>query len=123
MQKWIDCGADFTVADVVRWTERVYARPLTRRGRQRKTGKPVCIGEREVAAEVLTAPDARGFVTLLVRLCREVAAHGVQPVPMFTPEQIIRRKKTTLAKGKAVRLQWSDEGARRSVVETDEREH
>ena len=114
--RWIECGGAFIVADVVRWTKPVFARPLTRYGRKRESGNNVCIGEREITAEVLSTPDNRGFIKLLVRACKEVSAKGAQKVDVPRIEQEIRRRKTTLIKGKLHRLPWSDESARSSVA-------
>lgn len=116
MSEWITCGDAFIVADVVRWTEPAFAPQLTRWGQRRRRAKDICIGEREVIAEVLSDPDQRGFLRLLVRACRVVSSKSVRDVPMLRSEEEIRRRKSTLTKGKVHRLAWSDESARAVVV-------
>jgi hypothetical protein len=116
MKAWIDCGDAFIKADVVRWTEAVFDRPLTRYGRKRKTGKAIHVGEREIAAEVLREPDTKGFVTLLVRACRIVSARENWPVEQLKVGTEIRRQKKTLLKGNIARMAWDDEEARSMVV-------
>ena len=116
MEAWINCGESFIKADVVRWTEAVFDRPLTRYGRKRKTGKAIHVGEREIAAEVLREPDAKGFVTLLVRACRTVSAREHWPVEQLKLGIEIRRQKKTLLNGNIARKAWDDEGARAMVV-------
>jgi hypothetical protein len=83
MSEWIACGGAFIVADVVRWTEPAFARPLTRWGRPKRRARDVCIGEREVIAEVLSDPDQRGLLRLLVRACRVVSIKSVRDVPVL----------------------------------------
>jgi hypothetical protein len=116
MSEWITCGGAFIVADVVRWTEPAFAPQLTRWGRIKPRAKDICIGEREVVAEVLGDPDKCGFLKLLVRACRVVSSKSVRDVPMLRSEEEIRRRKSTLVKGKVHRLAWSDESARAAVM-------
>ena len=60
MTEWVPVGGDFIKADVVRWKEGVFERRGPR-GR-----RAINIGNRLVIAEVLTEPDAEGWVLLLV---------------------------------------------------------
>jgi hypothetical protein len=119
MSNWIACGAAFIVADVVRWTEPAFAPRLTRFGRKvraKSTRRNVCIGEREIVAEVLSGPDPRGLITFLVRAVRVTLEKGVQGVTLPKKEEEIRRRRSTLVKGKVHRLAWSDESARSIVA-------
>lgn len=118
MGAWIACGADFIPADVVRWKEVVYDGPFGRNGQRARRGKPVRIGEREVIAEVLTAPDAKDFISLLVRACCILSARDdvpVAPKPLEIGKEVKRQSKT-LVKGYIERLRWSDESARCAIV-------
>lgn len=107
MEQWIE-AQDFIAADVIRWKEGVY--------HNRRKGKALRIGERQVAAEVLHRGED-GWVKLLVRGCTitkdEAAGKAVQALK--AGEQI-RRAIKTLLRGKVERLLWDDETARMAVV-------
>lgn len=110
MAEWIPVGNDFIGADVIRWKEGVF------NYRRRKKAKPRLLGERQVTAEVLKI-DKQGWVVLLVRLCEVVSVGwNVREVPLLLKETEIKRKRTTILRGNAERLLWSDEGARASVA-------
>ena len=55
MTRWIPCGEEFIVGDVVRWTEPVWVE----KGKRKK--KLVKVGSRRMTGEVL-AEDGKGFV-------------------------------------------------------------
>ena len=107
MEQWIE-AQDFIAADVIRWKEGVF--------HNRRKGKALRIGERQVAAEVLQR-GADGWVKLLVRGCTitkdEAAGKSVQSLK--AGEQI-RRAAKTLLRGKVERLLWDDESARAAVL-------
>lgn len=107
MEQWIE-AKDFIAADVIRWKEGVFD--------NRRRGKALRIGERQVAAEVLQRGED-GWVHLLVRACAitkdDVAGRTVQSLKMG--EQIRRASKTVL-RGKVERLLWDDESARAAVL-------
>lgn len=107
MEQWIE-AKDFIAADVIRWKEGVFD--------DRRRGKPLRIGERQVAAEVLQRGED-GWVRLLVRACtitkNEAAGKAVQSLK--AGEQI-RRASKTLLRGKVERLLWDDESARAAVL-------
>lgn len=107
MEQWIE-AQDFIAADVIRWKEGVF--------HNRRKGKALRIGERQVAAEVLQRGED-GWVKLLVRVCTitkdEAAGKTVQALK--AGEQI-RRAARTLLRGKVERLLWDDESARNAVL-------
>lgn len=110
MAVWVPVGDGFVEADVIRWKEQVF--------RERRDGKPVHVGERQVTAEVLEA-DREGWVDLLVR-----ASEALLPRPGWALSDIIlppkdtetSRRRETIARGQAERLAWSDESARALVA-------
>lgn len=93
---------------MIRWTEGVF--------HNRRRGKALRIGERQVAAEVLQRGED-GWVRLLVRACTitkdEAAGKAIQP---FKSGEQIRRASKTLLRGKVERLLWDDESARAAVL-------
>ena len=113
MEAWIDCGAAFIKADVIRWKEGVFEGPVARSRKKRKATR---LGEREVIAEVINAPDARGFVTLLVRACHILSVKDSRKALILKNATEIRRQQKTLLKGGVERLKWSDETARAVVA-------
>lgn len=107
METWV-LAEDFINADVIRWSEGVFS--------NRRRGKALKIGERIVAAEVLSRGED-GWVRLLVRSCvvtRDDMAGS--HVPVLKPESIIRRGLKTLLRGKVERLLWEHEDARAAIV-------
>lgn len=107
MDDWVPAEA-FIPADVIRWKEAVF--------HNRRRGKALRIGERQVAAEVLERGED-GWVRLLVRACTitkdEVAGRTVQS---FKTGEQMRRASKTLLRGKVERLLWDDESARAAVL-------
>lgn len=114
--QWISASEGFIEADVIRWTEGIYAK------RRRKNAKSQRIGERQVTAEVIEATDD-GWLKLLVRACviTKDDYAGTRLPPLNTGEQIKRARKT-IERGKPERLLWSDESARSSVSIGHEKE-
>lgn len=110
--KWLDCGTEFIVADVIRWREPVW-KPQARASKK----KPVVIGQRCVTGQILRI-DRAGWVHIKVAACTaEPAANWLRPLPpSFRPGEIIRRRRGKIGQGKVVRLPWSDETARAAVV-------
>lgn len=111
MAEWIPIGpGGFIKADVIRWKEWVYKSRRSRRKRSKR------LGERLVSAEVLSEPDKKGWVQLLVRQCEiisELAIKRPWPIPSGTE---IRRAEKTILRGNPERLLWSDETARDIVA-------
>ena len=107
MTVWIACGADIIAADVIRWREPIWER------RGPKGAKPRKVGDREVVAEVIDGPDADGWMILLVRGCTLLT--DSRPEDQLKTGQEMRRKATTITRGEAARLEWTDEAARRAV--------
>ncbi|SRR5258708_6951793 len=111
MAEWVATGDHFIEADVIRWTEGVF------QARRRKTGKAVKLGERLMIAEVLREDGE--WVHLLVRHCELVLIKtGWLPrqIPLLHNGEETKRKRNTIARGKAERLRWSDESARSIVA-------
>jgi len=107
MEQWVE-AQDFIAADVIRWKEGVF--------HNRRKGKALRIGERQVAAEVLERGED-GWIKLLVRGCAitkdEAAGKTIQTLK--AGEQIKRAIKTVL-RGKVERLLGDDETARAAVL-------
>ena len=106
--EWVPCGSGFIEADVIRWSEGVWQKPRSHRGRT------VNVGERVVIGEVLL--DDRGWVSLLVRGCTVASEKPGHQISMLATNLEIRRKRPTIEKGKPERLLWSDETARAALV-------
>lgn len=110
MAKWIPCSSGFIEADVVRWNEAVW-----KTGR-RKGSKPVKVGARIVTAQIIRI-DASDWVFLHVvesRVTEEKQGRKVTEV--LKKGQEIRRKRSTIKRGKPERLPWSDESARANLA-------
>jgi hypothetical protein len=111
MAVWIPVGDGFIEADVIRWKEPVF--------KNRRHGRPARLGERLVTAEVLRDDGGNGWVDLLVRRSEVLSpAPGRNPCDVLLPEKDTetRRRRGTILKGDAERLEWSDESARASVA-------
>jgi hypothetical protein len=108
--KWIPCGGGFIAADVVRWKEIVWEKRS-----RRKNARVINVGERVVTAEVLRI-DAEGWVYLLTRAC-VLSSERIpgRKVTLLPKGENIRRKRSTIERGKPERLPWSDESARAIV--------
>jgi hypothetical protein len=107
MAEWVPVGNDFIAADVIRWREGVF------KSRRSKKGRAIKLGNRLMIAEVLR--DEAGWTYLLVRRCEVISATiGRNPcdVPVLPKGTETKRKRATIARGKAERLLWSDESAR-----------
>lgn len=112
MGVWIACAEGFIAADVIRWREGIWER------RGPKGGRAMKIGDRDVIAEVLSGPDADGWVMLLVRDCKvQVGPDGYAPKSGdLKVGSEMKRKASTVLRGKVERMRWSDEAARLGVV-------
>jgi len=111
VEQWISAREGFIQADVIRWTEGIYAK------QRRKNAKSPRLGERQVTAEVLEVTND-GWLKLLVRasvITKDDHA-GSRIPPLNTGEQI-KRARRTVERGKPRRLLWSDETARASISE------
>jgi hypothetical protein len=111
MTVWVPVGAEFIEADVIRWKEPVF--------KNRRHGRSTRLGERLMIAEVLSEANRDGWVYLLVRGGEVVSAHvGWNPsdVPLPPKDGETRRRLSTIVKGGAERLVWSDESARSIVA-------
>ena len=111
MPKWIECGEDFITGDVVRWTEAVWLEPK----RKTKKKRAEKIGERRVTAAVLTV-DNKGFVRLSVIHDEILANKYGMPLKSLKKDQVIVKKRATIARGKPERMKWSEETARALAV-------
>src|ERR1700687_988145 len=108
MPKWIPCGGGFIEADVIRWKEAVWRRS------KRKRRRAVRLGDGRVTAEVIRDED--GWVDLLIRgyaVSDEIRGRKVEVLAKGTE---IRRKRSTIERGKPERLPWSDETARAALA-------
>jgi len=105
MGQWIAVGDGFIEADVIRWQEGVFDR------RGPRGARAISIGDRLVIAEVLSEAE-EGWVYLLVRSCEVIKEKSSKKVEKLQVGKDIKRKRSTIARGKPVRLLWSDEEAR-----------
>lgn len=108
MDVWVK-AEDLIAADVVRWTEGIF-------GRRRK-GKALCIGERQIVAEVLERTDDAWVRLLVLSAVVTEAEFAGKTIPPLLPKEVIRRGGKTILRGKPERLPWSDESARRRVLD------
>jgi hypothetical protein len=110
VEQWISASESFIQADVIRWTEGIYAK------HRRKNAKSPRLGERQVTAEVLEATDD-GWLKLLVlgSVITKDDYAGSRLPPLNTGDQIKRARKTVV-RGKPERLLWSDEDARAAIL-------
>jgi len=104
---WVKCGSDFTPGDVLRWTEAIWLE--TKRKSRKK--KPTKIGERRVTAAVLEL-DSRDYVRLSVIKEDILSNEYGMPLKPLKKEQVIVKKRATIARGKPERLKWTDETVR-----------
>ena len=74
------------------------------------------LGDRLLIAEVLTGPDAKAWVRLLVRKCETLSEPSVKKLPFISSGPEITRASETIIRGKGERLLWSDESARTIVA-------
>ena len=109
MPKWIACGENFIIGDVVRWKEAVWAE----KGRRKK--RLIKIGERRMTAEVMST-EPKGFVYLSVLKCEILANLAARVLEPFKKGELVRRARRTIGRGSGERLAWSDEGARAHVT-------
>jgi hypothetical protein len=110
MGQWVIVADDFIEADVIRWKESVF------QSRNRKA-KPIRLGQRLVVAEVLRREGE--WVHCLVRHCEFVSVQtGLleRQIPLLRSGAETKRKRSTIAKGNAERLLWSDESARSLIA-------
>ncbi len=108
---WIKCGADFIEPDVIRWKEAIWLEPK----RKTKKRKPTKAGERRITADVLTI-DSRDYVRLSVMKDEIVENKFGMPLKHLKKEEVIVRKRATIARGDVERMEWSDETARPHTI-------
>lgn len=96
--KWEPCGANFDIGDVVRWTEGVWYE-----GRRRRKRKATRVGSWLVTGQVLTQ-DPKDFVHVSVLKCEMLEIHYGMVIEPLKKNHLIKRKRATLAKGRAERL-------------------
>lgn len=101
--EWIPCGEKFTTGDVIRWKEAHWPE----RKRKRK-GKVKPLGEHQITAQVLEL-DSREYVRLSVIKDEIVTNKHGMPLKHLAKGELIVRKRTTIGRGKAERMEWSEE--------------
>lgn len=108
---WLKCGTDFIVGDVIRWKEPIW-KPQLRRSKR----KPVMIGQRLIAGQVLKM-DRYGWVHIEVASCSVLPFETWgKPIPGLKRGEVIRRRRAKIGQGRLDRLAWSDESARAAIV-------
>lgn len=109
--KWLACGTDFIVADVIRWREPVW-KPQPRTSKK----KPSIIGQRTITGQVVKI-DRAGWAHIEVTACTvEPAPQWARPIVPLDNGEAIRRQRSKIGHGKVQRLLWSDESARAAVL-------
>ncbi len=106
---WIFCEeTGFIESDVLRWTESVFEE----RGRKRRL---VRVGRLRVTAQFLEADgDYIRLLVASVEVLEDIS--GGRKASKVKPREEIRRKRSTIEKGRPERRLWSDETARMKVV-------
>ena len=112
MQKWVPCDGNYITGDVLRWKQPIWSDEVPKRSKKKKVTR---LGERCVTAAVLTV-DSKGFVRLSVMKDEIVDNKYQMPLKTFKKDEVIVKKRATIAKGKPERLKWSDESARSLAV-------
>jgi hypothetical protein len=109
--KWLTCGTDFIVADVIRWREPVW-KPQPRNSKK----KPVITGHRVIAGQIVKI-DRSGWVHIEVAECTVAPApNWLRPLYPLKTGEVVRRQRSKNGQGKVERLPWSDESARAEIV-------
>lgn len=109
--KWLPCGAEFIVADVIRWREPVW-KPQPRHSKK----KAVITGHRIIAGQIVKI-DRGGWVHIEVAECSvEPAPNWLRPLYPLKRGESIRRQRGKIGQGKVERLPWSDETARAAII-------
>lgn len=111
MRKWVACGADWEIGDVLRWTEGIWHA----KRRARKKAKLTRLGTRSVTGQV-TASDAKGYAHLTVLKCEIIENRYGGTVEPLKKNTVIKRKRGTIARGGAEKLVEPDPPKRPKVV-------
>ncbi|WP_089852124.1 hypothetical protein [Salipiger marinus] len=112
---WVECGKELIEADVIRWSEPVW-KPSGRTARRKPRKAPVMIGRRTVTGQVQKI-DRNGWVHVSVAACVvEPFPDWWKPIPAYGKDEIIRRQRGKIGRGKVERLLWSEEEARTAIV-------
>lgn len=112
MQKWVPCDGHYITGDVLRWKQAVWSDEGPKRSMKKKVTR---LGERRITAAVLTV-DSKGLVRLSVMKDEILENLYKMPLKALKKDEIIARKRATIAKGDPERLKWSDESARSIAV-------
>lgn len=112
MQKWVPCDGNYVTSDVRRWKQAIWSDEGPKRSKKKKVTR---LGERRITAQVLTV-DSKGLVRLSVKKDEILENIYGMPLKALKKDEIIVRKKATIAKGNPERLEWSDETARSYAV-------
>lgn len=109
VEQWISASEGFIQADVIRWTEGIYAK------HRRKNAKSPRLGERLVTAQVLEATDDGWLKLLVLGSVITKDDYAGSRLPHLSSGEQIKRARKTVERGKPERLLWSDESARSAV--------
>jgi hypothetical protein len=112
MARWIACGGKVEIGDVIRWTEPVW---YEYGKRARKKRKVMRVATQDVTAQVLTF-DPKGFVYLEVMKCETGKSRYALEIEPLQKKDIIRRKRTTIARGGVERMEPKAEPVREKAV-------
>jgi hypothetical protein len=104
---WKPADSGLIEADVVRWTEAIWG-PSRRRKRRLPWGKQQVTGQ-------ITALEGDSL-SLKIMEAKIVETNIGAELKPHKPGTIIRKKRSTLLKGRPERLLWSDEDARNSAL-------
>jgi hypothetical protein len=112
MQKWIPFEGKCVTGDVLRWKQPIWSDEGPKRSKKKKVTR---LGERRVTAAVLTV-DSKDFIRLSVMKDEILENKFGMPLKTFKKDDVIVKKRATIAKGSPERLEWSDESVRSRTV-------
>lgn len=109
--EWIPCDDDPIVADVIRWTEPIFA-PM----KPNQRGKAKTIGEQMISGEILSlAGDAPLIYVMDAQQVVGATGPRFKELPVKVGSKI-KRRHSTLREGDLHRLKWQDEGVRDFII-------
>jgi hypothetical protein len=113
---WLPVIGPIIEGDVLRWTQVIWSDKKQGRGRDKKH---VIRGKQSVTAQITNIDN--DFITLKVIEAEITESNSGRPLHPHKPEEIIRKKLTTLTRGNLERLIWSDETARHAIITQNEK--
>ena len=113
---WLPVIGRIIEGDVLRWTQVIWSDQKQGRGKDKKH---VIRGKQQVTAQITDIDN--DFITLKVIEAEITETNSGRPLYPHKPEEIIRKKQSTLTRGNLERLIWSDETARHAIITQNEK--